>query len=280
MKEVVFNEQNICLAEKRPLISGINLSRWCFKNGNVVYENPSCDTLSLSLKGGSNTYRGDNHIHHAGPNSICIMPKSHKSFWHVQDEIKFAHFYIERKMFTEFAAIHLDKETRGFALRDLTYFSDNALSDLMKKCLEPHLTNLGYEQLSYTLLNHLLMYYTDNNFNRTDLIGGLSPLQRKRVLDFINDNLSLKITIESMSKEVNLSPYHFAREFKHSFSLPPAQFILRKRLLKAKSLLQTSTAISDISNLCGFSTQSHMNVYFKKVFNLTPAAYRSCLASR
>ncbi|QYK05844.1 helix-turn-helix transcriptional regulator [Shewanella zhangzhouensis] len=277
LKEVIFNKENICLAEKRPLIRGLNLTRWCFESGNVFFEKDCCNTLSLSLEGSYSACQGYNNPYQRNPNSISIIPKDVTTYWHVNSKIKFAHFYIESKVLTEFASINYGMDVRGLLLKNSNCLNDETLLTLMKKCLEPDLTSVGYEQLSYLLLNHILMNYSGCSLNHNELIGGLSPHQRIRIIEFIHDNISNKITIDELSKEVCLSPFHFAREFKHSFSIPPAQYILRRRLYKVKEMLKTTLSLADISVTCGFNTQSHMTMYFKKLFNITPAEYRKLL---
>jgi len=52
--------------------------------------------------------------------------------------------------------------------------------------------------------------------------------------DYISQNLNQKLTIERLSKDVNLSPFHFAHTFKISFEESPANYITRSRVEMVK----------------------------------------------
>ncbi|MFT5362198.1 MAG: AraC family transcriptional regulator, partial [Porticoccaceae bacterium] len=130
------------------------------------------------------------------------------------------------------------------------------------------------EQAMHKILHHLLINHNGFIVKEHKIQGGLSPQHFRFIRELIHQNLHLKLTIEMLSKEVNLSPYHFARMFKMSFGVSPANFITRSRVEVVKSLFGTSRSLAVISLDTGFSHQSHMTNSFRKLVGLTPAAYR------
>jgi len=72
-----------------------------------------------------------------------------------------------------------------------------------------------------------------------------------------------------------MSPCRFARLFKEAVGLPPHQFVLRKRIARARSMLESTAApVAEISAELGFENQSHFTAVFHRLAGTTPAAYR------
>jgi AraC family transcriptional regulator len=84
------------------------------------------------------------------------------------------------------------------------------------------------------------------------------------------------LTIEALSRESRLSPYHFLRTFKSVTRVTPHQYILRTRLREAaiRSAEEPSTQVGDIALDCGFGDLSNFNHAFRAEFGLSPRAYR------
>lgn len=89
-------------------------------------------------------------------------------------------------------------------------------------------------------------------------------------------NYHTKITLEQLSNMVNLSPIYFQRIFTAATGKSPHKFLLDKRLSVAKELLLVSNhSLAEISNMCGFSSQSRFNIVFKQNEGLTPTEYKN-----
>lgn len=104
---------------------------------------------------------------------------------------------------------------------------------------------------------------------------GLSETRRKRVLSYIDDNISRQITLSELAAVANLSLYHFTRKFKNRMGMTPLRYLSNRRVDVAQRLLRsTNASLVEISLACGFASQSHFNTVFKKVTGTTPASYR------
>ena len=80
-----------------------------------------------------------------------------------------------------------------------------------------------------------------------------------------------EITLETLAEIVHLSPYHFARLFKSATGMPPYQYVLQCRVEQAKALLITGRhSISEVADMVGFATQSHLNRHVRKMLKVTP----------
>ena len=106
-------------------------------------------------------------------------------------------------------------------------------------------------------------------------LGGLSRLQLRRAIEFINDHLEEGVSVEGLAGFVGLSPFHFARLFKHSAGIPPHQYLVQRRVERARELLLTSVkSTAQIALDVGFCEQSHLATHFKRIYGIAPNAFR------
>jgi len=106
-------------------------------------------------------------------------------------------------------------------------------------------------------------------------IHGLPGARLKRVTDHVREHLDQNLTLAQLSAVVHMSPYHFARLFRHSTGLPPHRFVVRTRIERAARLLETSDmSIAHVGRLVGFRTPGHFSTVFRRLKNVTPRWYR------
>jgi AraC family transcriptional regulator len=80
-----------------------------------------------------------------------------------------------------------------------------------------------------------------------------------------------------MAGIANVSPYHFTRQFKAATGLPPHQYVIARRVERARQLLQEDRdfSLAEIAAHAGFSDQSQFSLHFKRVVGVTPRQFRS-----
>ena len=104
----------------------------------------------------------------------------------------------------------------------------------------------------------------------------LSPSQLRRAIAYLDDNLTLDISLSDLADAVGLSTFHFARAFKSATGMPPYRYLLALRIARAKDLLAKSAlAISDVAAAVGYEDQSQLARRFRKEVGLTPSQYRT-----
>jgi AraC family transcriptional regulator len=82
------------------------------------------------------------------------------------------------------------------------------------------------------------------------------------------------VSLSDISAELGLSQWHFSRQFRRTTGLSPYQFLIRSRIERARSLLESGRSIAEVAALIGFCDQSHMHRHFKRIFGVTPASIR------
>jgi AraC family transcriptional regulator len=96
-----------------------------------------------------------------------------------------------------------------------------------------------------------------------------------RVRELIDGRLHEVITLQELAKEGGYSRSHFVRMFQAATGEAPHRYILNRRLERAQQLLNhPDLSIAEIAHLCGFSSQAHLTIAFKKLIGLTPGKYR------
>jgi AraC family transcriptional regulator len=107
--------------------------------------------------------------------------------------------------------------------------------------------------------------------------NGLTPGQLKKIAGFIEERLEESLNIEDIAAAVGLNPIHFARQFKRTTGKPPYQFVIEKRVERARELLAADMPIAEVAAAAGFSHQEHLTRVFGRQTGMTPGAYRRSL---
>ena len=135
-------------------------------------------------------------------------------------------------------------------------------------------SKLYVEQLSWTLAAHLV-HSSSRRVPASYAYGGLSKQQLKRVIDFIEVNMEKPLDLNDLSRAACLNPVYFGRQFKRTTNMSPHQFVIQRRIERAKSLLATtSQPIAEVAAACGFCHQEHLSRVFRIRCGTTPSAYR------
>lgn len=95
-----------------------------------------------------------------------------------------------------------------------------------------------------------------------------------RAKDFIIANLEQDICIDNIAQEVNMSKYHFIRQFRIQFGITPHQYVLSCRINQARKALEVGLTSSQAALDSGFADSSHLNRRFKLAYGITPKQYQ------
>jgi AraC-like DNA-binding protein/mannose-6-phosphate isomerase-like protein (cupin superfamily) len=99
-----------------------------------------------------------------------------------------------------------------------------------------------------------------------------------KLLAYVQENYTKRISLHDMAKQVNMNPSYFCRYVKKHFDLTPLDLLNQHRLSEAVNLLETTDKkIVEISHLTGFSNVNRFTETFKKVYGCTPTYYCSTI---
>jgi AraC-like DNA-binding protein len=107
-------------------------------------------------------------------------------------------------------------------------------------------------------------------------VRSLQSWRLKRVVEYVDKNLTAKITLQEMAAVAGLSRMHFAAQFRAATGARPHEYLLRRRIERAQELLkQAEITLVDIALTVGFQTQAHFTTVFKRFVGDTPYQWRS-----
>ena len=150
--------------------------------------------------------------------------------------------------------------------KDLSYIHDNFTERLEDIYEEEAIKNLAkdlIESYSNSLLDAL-------SFSKNDLID--------KALKIINKEYMKGLTLEDLAKKLHLSKNYLCSLFKEETGFTFCQYLNTLKTNKAKKLLtEDKKTLEYISYECGFSSQAHFTMTFKKYTGKTPKEYKLSL---
>ncbi|MGP4038771.1 helix-turn-helix domain-containing protein [Gracilibacillus sp. D59] len=99
-------------------------------------------------------------------------------------------------------------------------------------------------------------------------------LSVKQVCQYINENISEDITLSQCADMVNLTPSYLSRLFKKEVGINFRDFVLRRKVEKAKSIcIESDTRVSEIAEAIGYS-ERNLNRLFQRYVKMTISQYK------
>jgi AraC family transcriptional regulator len=136
---------------------------------------------------------------------------------------------------------------------------------------------LAAESLANVLAVHLIRHVSSPRRAARGRDGVLPREKLRAVVEYIEEHINASPTLEQMAAVARRSPYHFARQFKTATGLPPHQYVIARRVERAKELLQGGgdVSLAEVAAHAGFSDQSQLSQHFKRLVGVTPGQFRT-----
>jgi len=131
-------------------------------------------------------------------------------------------------------------------------------------------SNLVGEAEERTLKNVFEMILREYASHRPEL--GDTPNFQKMLAarEYLLANFERDVTTVELSEFCGVSQYHLIRSFRRQFGITPRQFLISHRVSMAKKLIASGSSVTSAAYSTGFSDQSHLNRYFKKITSYSP----------
>jgi AraC-like DNA-binding protein len=107
-------------------------------------------------------------------------------------------------------------------------------------------------------------------------VSDVDILQRLgRARDFIDHCYDHPLNLDQISEKACFSRYHFLRLFRQAFNKTPHQYLIERRIEKAKELLSSDTLrVTDVCFEVGFQSLGSFSSLFHKYVGHAPVTYR------
>jgi AraC family transcriptional regulator len=218
---------------------------------------------------------------HLGTGNVVILPAGAPTTWHLEreGEVRHLHLYLSPTLLQQIAtSADIDPDTVEF-VDTLGMFDPRietiALSLLSELRSEGLGGRLYVESLANILGIHLLRQHSSVKQPSLPRSVGLDRATLRRVSTYIEEHLAEDLSLSALAAVANLSPYHFARLFKASTGFAPHQYVIGRRIERAKLLLSTTNwSLAAIAHAVGFAHESHLALHFKRLTGLLPSSYR------
>jgi AraC-like DNA-binding protein len=103
------------------------------------------------------------------------------------------------------------------------------------------------------------------------------PLERHllRARDLIDGRYAEPLNLDGLASAAHVSSRHFSRSFRRTFGETPHQYLLTRRLERARHLLRTTDwQVAEVCLSVGFTSVGSFTTTFRRHFGVTPTAYR------
>ena len=134
------------------------------------------------------------------------------------------------------------------------------------------------DSLCGALVEHMRRSSSGSRPERSEHGQALSSARLRRVFEYVDAHLDEGISLSTLAHQSGTSTFHFSRLFKRRTGIAPHQFIIQKRIERARSLLSDADfSINEVAFRCGFSQLSHFTSTFRRTVGVSPSAYRRLL---
>ncbi|MBS0664041.1 MAG: AraC family transcriptional regulator [Verrucomicrobia bacterium] len=112
---------------------------------------------------------------------------------------------------------------------------------------------------------------------RGEVPGGVRSATTERALGFLRDNVDRRTAVRELAAAARGgSVARFSARFRREVGLTPAAYHLRQRLDAARQALrQPESRVTHVALRYGFSSSQHFSTAFRRVFGVTPRAWRA-----
>ena len=167
---------------------------------------------------------------------------------------------------------------RNFTKESQLIASENIISKFIESLefyfQNPFLVNDDLLELKIKELI-LLLVQTKNADSILALITDLYSSKSVDLKEVVESHLYSNLSVDELAKLSNLSLSSFKREFKKEFNDSPNNYIISKKIEKAKELLHISEmGIGEIAYEIGFNDPLYFTRIFKKKVGVTPSTFR------
>jgi AraC family transcriptional regulator len=234
-------------------------------------------SVQVACRRGGSSFRGT-----AVHGDIEIIPAYTPGTWEIKQRDNCFLLSISPKLLN-LAIEEIDVEPRRVEIRNIFQTRDVQLEHIgwaLKAEMEAGYPcgRLYLDSLALSAVARLVRCHSSLPVEQPKQMRGLSGRRLKDVLGYIEDNLSQDLSLSDIAAVARISVSHFKSLFRESVGIPAHQYLIRRRVERARSLLgEGKMSISQIAFETGFAHQSHLARHMRRLLGVSPKALRDTL---
>ncbi len=136
-------------------------------------------------------------------------------------------------------------------------------------------SDLETEEKIKSILVQLGRYYLQNDGN-LGVSGKTNPCVTKAI-DYISEHISEDLSLDVLASALFVNKFYFAHVFKETTNTSPHRYVLKKRLVLSKQLIEEGFPVTEVYLKCGFGDYTHFFRAFKNEYGITPKQFYSMI---
>src|ERR1044071_5575630 len=234
-------------------------------------------SVHIACRRGGESYRGT-----AVHGDIDIVPAGVPSFWELKEKDTAFILSVSPELIN-MVAEGFDFDPSRIEIRNRFQMRDTQLENIgwaLKAEMESGYPcgNLYLDSLAVSVAARLVRCHSSISAESEKPNGRLLGRRLKDVISFIENNMIQNIYLYDIASVAGLSVSHFKSLFRESVGLPVHQYVIRRRVERAKSLLgEGKMPISQIALETGFAHQSHLAHHMRRLLGVSPKTLREML---
>lgn len=226
-------------------------------------------------------YRGENVVASSGDINLCVPGEAHTGQPAVAEGWTYRMFYLDTDLLQKVASEVADRP------RELPFFQTGVINDAS---LAWHLRRLHLqlegadasvlEQETYLLEALAALIDRHADAPPPERRWGREPQAVVRLKRYLERHYAEPISLDTLSQHAELSRYHLVRTFHEVVGVPPHAYLRQIRVGRAKDLLASGRPITEVALMTGFTDQSHLTRWLKRLWGVTPGQYRNSVQDR
>ncbi len=215
-----------------------------------------------------------------GPRCITLTPGRPSAWWSHNGRPEILQVYVHRDLFATAAAEMFGCDPARADVSPRFAISDPLLEQLSLAVISAlrdgdRSDTLYVQSLAQMIAAHLARMHSNFSKPARSPVPAIANWKMRRLKEFIESNLDQNLSLTALAREIGISSLYLPRAFKNAFGQSPHQYVLSRRIERAKELLRNAElSIADISAATGFSSQSHLSDWFSRSVGVTPSVYR------
>lgn len=213
---------------------------------------------------------------------VSIIPAGSTSRWDIFQPMSIIQFYLPH------AALERAAGEAGIVASDdlleRTAHPDLVTSRLLVSAADvaegnQSLDVLFREQFNELLATRILAAHTGRLHTYHPRLGGLSPSVLRRAIERLRSDDDADISLAALASDAGLSRFHFCRAFKESTGLSPHNWLRRRRLDQAMTMLRDpANSVAVVAAALGYASQTAFAAAFRRLTGETPSDWRRRIA--